>query len=218
MQHRAKQLMDLGWRQSAKQAALTVATEPEAFDLNATEFLNPKAGAVDTLVLAPDPYGRQLIVDRTRDNRRSRGLPSGHWRVWAEVLCWSVQVTVHRKTLPSYPGWLPAGESSLEPDLVGRISERYLQFGARRESPDIVRFTEAVFAAEFVTELWTVLAEHGAGARLRTTLLARIISGERCRWSLTRQETLEPLVEHPGKQGTAKRWPMNTPHKKRGEA
>lgn len=218
MRDRAKQLMDLLWRQSGEPAALTLSAEPEVFDLDATEFLNPEAGAVDTLVLAPDPNGRQLIVDRVPDNRRSRGLPSGHWHVWAEVLCWSVQVTVHEKTLPHYPGWLPAGEPGSEPDLIGRISECYLQFGARRESPDIVRFTEAVFAAEFITELWTVLAEHGAGARFRTTLLARTISGERCRWTVTRQETLKPLVEHPGEPGRSKWWPMNTPHKKRGEA
>lgn len=194
MSGRPKQLMELLWQQSREPFALTLATEPETFDLDATQFLNPEPGDLNTLVLAPDLHGRQLIADRVPDEQRARAGPSGHWRVWAEVMCWTVQVSIHEKTLPGNQGWLLVGPRSGRPDLVREISERYKPLGARRETADTVRFPDATLAAEFTTDLWALLAEHGAGARFRTTLLATTTRGERHRWTMTRQETLESLV------------------------
>lgn len=194
MKDRAKQLMELLWPNKAGPVAPTSRLEPAAFDLDAIEFLNPGPCEPSTLVLAPDRYGRQLIVDRTGEERQSTALVAGYWRVWAEVVCWSVEVTVQDETLPPYPGWLPASAAcSGPPDPVGHLSERYLPLGAHRQSRRTVRFPEAVLAAEYTTELWTLLAEHGIGATFTTTMLAKTLREEACWWSVTRQENLQPL-------------------------
>lgn len=206
MRGRAKHLMELLWRQSGEPVALTLATEPETFDLDATQFLSLEPGDLNTLVLAPDFHGRQLIADRVPDEPRARAFPSGHWRVWAEVMRWTVQVSIHKKTLPGNQRWLSVGTKSGRPDLVREISERYKPLGARLEMANTVSFPDVTLAAEFTTDLWTLLAEHGAGARFRTTLLATTIRGERHRWTMTRQEAWESLVNEGEEKAQRRLW------------
>lgn len=194
MSDRAKQLMELLGRHIREPEALTLGVNPQAFELDATHFLNPEPGEPDTLVLAPDSHGRQLIVDRIYDEDSAPALPSGHWRVWAEVTCWTIQVSIHPQTLPGYSIPLGATSNSGRPDLIGELCGRYETFGASLELADTARFPDAALAAEFTTDLWALLAERGAGATFTTTLFAKTIAVGPYLWTMTGQETLEPLV------------------------
>lgn len=201
MRDRAKQLMELLLGERNETAAIPLELGPAALDFEATEFLNPEPGALAALVLEPDLDGRQLIIERAGAGKRGHRPYSVPWRLWGEVSCWSVQVIITGKTPPARSRWLRCGAPGFglpEPDPVGRISERYSPFGARRECPDIVRFTRVGLATGFTADLRALLAEHGVGARFRTSLNARTVRGEKYRWDRTRQRTLEPIGQTDG--------------------
>jgi hypothetical protein len=193
MPDRAKQLMELLWRHIGEPEALALAANQGVLDLDATQFLNPDPGELNTLVLAPDSKGRQLIVDRAHDEPWAFALPPGHWRVRGEVMCWAVQVSLHPQTLPG--SYIPFGATNNRglQDLIRDLCERYEPLGASQELADTVRFQDATPAAEFTTDLWALLAEHGTGATFTTTLFARTIAFGPYLWTVTRQETLETL-------------------------
>lgn len=196
MPDRAKQLMELLGCHIGEPEALPLAANPEALDLDATQFLNPEPGELNTLVLDSDSHGRQLIVDRVScDTRACCPLP-GHrrvWRVWAEVICWTVQVSIRPRTAPGYTIPLGVSSNSEQPDSLGELSKRYEPFGAHLELADTARFPDAALAADFATDLSALLAEHGAGATFTITLFAKTIAVGPYLWTVTGRETLEPL-------------------------
>lgn len=194
MPDRARHLMELLGCHIGETEAMVLAASTGALDLDATQFLNPEPGELLTLVLAPDSHGRQLIMDRVRGGTRVGGLPSGHWRVWAEVICWTVQVSIQPQTLPGYtvPPGARGNDAPLDP--MGQLCERYEPFGAHLELADTAQFPDAALAADFTTDLWALLAEHGAGATFTTTLFAKTLAVGPYLWTVKGRETLEPLV------------------------
>lgn len=175
MPDRAKQLMELLGCHIGEPEALPLAANPEALDLDATQFLNPEPGELNTLVLDSDSHGRQLIVDRVSGDTRACCPPPGHrrvWRVWAEVICWTVQVSIRPRTAPGYTIPLGVSSNSEQPDSLGELSKRYEPFGAHLELADTARFPGATFTI---------------------TLFAKTIAVGPYLWTMTGRETLEPL-------------------------
>lgn len=115
---------------------------------------------------------------------------------------WEVTPLIRHSTLPDY-------FSRTRPDPVREHAARYCELGASVEasgaSPPTVYFPEAVLAADYTTDLWALLSEHGVGALFRTTLVARDLccGGGESLWSTTRYERLEPLAWGTPARGTS---------------
>lgn len=190
VQERARQLLELLHGRDDSGAARLAAEYPKALDLDATGFLNRDVSHSVTNLVFARVEGSQIIVSWFPEGRTPLG---GRWEVLAEVDHWEVTPLIRHSTLPGY-------FSGTWPDPVRQYAARYYELGASLEtsgaSPPAVYFPEAVVAADYTTDLWALLSEHGIGALFRTTLVARVLCccGGESLWSTTRYERLKPLA------------------------